>query len=143
MLKYRFICIFTDGSVIEQNKEDVSKIDPKRSSFYDVLQSKKEIKEFILTRGIKEYKVNLLDGHFEVNGNKFWLESKKLPTYLVKRELIFYRQHNVEATANFKLSKNKIWNILGVDKGNDRIFYYLGWQTTIKGKNYQEKIYIE
>ena len=143
MLKYKFIAVFTDGSVYEQNKNDVSSLDTKRSCFYDVLHSGKEIKEFILTGGIKEYKVNLLDGHFEINGNKFWLESKKLPTNVLKRELIFYRQHNVTAKAVFEVNNRKIWDLLGIKDEVDKVFYYIGWQTVIKGKNYQEKIYIE
>ena len=39
-MKYRFVVEYEDGSLFEQNEEDVSKVDPKRSAFFDIQQDR-------------------------------------------------------------------------------------------------------
>jgi hypothetical protein len=123
MLKYLFTAQYLDGSVFAQNPEDVSSVDPKRSAFYDVDHSKLAI--FYLVSSNNVYSVNLIDGHFEVNGVPFRLhDDPELKDF----RLIFFRQH----THNY--------NIITKEELSHEIVYKLGWQTTKEGKNIQHVI---
>jgi hypothetical protein len=123
-LKYLFIAEYTDGTIFKQLAKDVSATDPLRSSFYDVLNSGKEIKKFSLTDGEDVYSVNLEDGYFDVNGKSFFTgEPLPLPA---KLRLIFYREHR----HHFNRSDRQ--------ELAHEIDYVIGWQTTIKKKNYQQ-----
>lgn len=123
MLKYLFKVEYTDGSVYKQNKEDVSEQDPKRSCFYDVLNSSKEVKTFSLGRMFDWWTVNLKTGEFIHNGIKFQLEWNIKPA---KRELIFQRQHEQDSTATYRISTGEV---LGVKDGKKRTKYFLGYKS--------------
>lgn len=123
-LKHLFEVEYLDGSRFKQPSDDHSELDPKRSAFFDVLESKKEIKTFTLGN----LQVNLLDGSFEVNGQKIQVGENPLPG---KRQLIFFRQHQHD------------YNSKTFVEVEHRIKYFLGWQQNIKGKNYKEVIGIE
>lgn len=127
MLKYLFAVLYRDGSVYEQNAEDVSLTDKKRSCFFDVKQD--EVKVFELTDGTNYFSVDLDDGHFEVNGIPFYLHDKAMP--LTKKRLIFFRQH----THQFNTDK--------VESSHE-VMYRFGWQANDeKGKNVQHIIEVE
>lgn len=128
-LKYLFVVEYTDGSKFYQTSEDASTTDPKRSCFYDVLNSGKEIKTFSLVNDRDWYTVDLTDGYFDVNGKRFFAgEILPLPA---KLRLIFYREH----THNFNRNDNA--------ELSHEIDYVIGWQTTIKRKNYKQIIRVE
>jgi len=133
-LKYLFIAEYTDGSFHHQSPEDKSRLEPDtRSEFYDVLQSGKEIKRFSLTDGTHTVCVDLTDGQFEVNGFPLHLESEQLPTIPDTYTLIFYRQHTHSFNTKHEDNENP-------EEISHDVEYFIGWQTTIKGKNYQQKI---
>lgn len=132
-LKYLYTAEFEDGNVFVEPADDHSELDPKRSAFYDLLQDKRKIVKFTITDGVISHSVDLLDGHFEVNGNSFKVEGKTpLPIVNPEYRLVFYRRHQIDTVTN-------IDSILG---------YYIGWQCTIehpvtgKVRNYQQVINI-
>lgn len=142
-LKYLFVAEFSDGTYFKQTPDDRSSIDPeKRSQFYDLLQNEKKIRRFSLVEkkgfGLGNVvTVDLGTGIFYVNGFPILLEAEKLPTLPDKFELIFYRQRtfNIDVTMNTKTGEAS-------DGKNATEFceYFIGWQCTIKGKNYQQKL---
>ena len=129
-LKFLFKAELSDGSIFEQNPEDKSAIDPeKRSAFFDLLELTKtlDIVRFSIYDGVDTYLVDLTDGHFEVNGMKFIARSEQLPEDFPKFRIVFFRQH--QHTFN-----------VGYDELSHNVTYFIGWQTTINGKNYQQTI---
>ena len=125
-LKYLFTATFADGSVIEQDANDISKLDPKkRSMFYDVLaySEKSPMVSFLLKGNGHEYKVDLQDGHFEIDGISFLMHEDILPFYRV----VFFRNH----THSFNVGQVKSEEI------SHDIVYRMGWQSTYRGTNYQ------
>lgn len=123
-LKYLFKVEYVDGTKFKQNKQDVSSLDRKRSAFYDVLNSGKDIKTF----EVGKIKVNLQDGHFKVKGQEILVDEELPPC---KRKLIFYRQHQHD----FSVSSNS--------ELDHRVTYFLGWETTINRKKYKRIIGIK
>lgn len=116
-LKYLFTATFTDGSVIKQTKEDVSKVDPKRSAFYDVLNSKKEIRSFTLRRLFDNWSVDLKTGMFTHNGFKFQLEENLKPG---KRTLEFFRQHQHDMNREGHETDHRVTYFIGFKQGKKR-----------------------
>ena len=125
-LKYLFTATFADGSVIRQTPEDRSVIDPeKRSQFYDVMQQSEEraLVAFALSGGGHEYVVNLIDGHFEVDGVPFKIHSEPLSDF----RIIFFRDHTHNIAIGATVSKEL----------NHTVSYRLGWQCTVNNVNHQ------
>ena len=121
MLKYLFFVEYQDGTTFQQNAEDVSATDTKRSAFFDVKQN---IHKFSLEGEGNKYTVDLSDGHFEVNGTCFMLHDYSIPLQNIR--LVFYRQHDHTWPTN-----------------EHKIVYCLGWQANDEnGKNVQHIIRI-
>jgi hypothetical protein len=115
-LKYLFTVGFADGTVYEQNEQDVSVSDPTRSCFFDVLEQERNgnpVIVFCLTDGVNTYLVDLRDGHFEVNGIPFRFHEKDEPVH--NRRLIFARRRSHQVN-------------LGSDEGILSTVYRMGWQ---------------
>lgn len=139
-LKYLFIAEFQDGSVIEQEPADKSLIDPeKRSRFFDVLQQVEagnHVVRFSLRGAGHIYTVDLIDGHFEVDGVSFKMIEGVLPEY----RIVFFRRHTHSFNVNVDGEQKEV--------GHD-IVYRMGWQCTItdpkdkEEKNYQRVMEIE
>lgn len=89
MLKYLFIVEYFDGTIYRQNEEDIPVIKETGSSFSDVRQE--DVKRFHLVNQEHKFCVDLSDGHFEVNGVRFFMHDAGLG--LKDFILIFYRQH--------------------------------------------------
>jgi hypothetical protein len=129
-MRYLFVCGFEDGSIIEQNAEDVSPVNSSKSCFWDVLQKEatgvKPI-AFCLEgqdgedKG-KLYYVDLLDGHFEINGVQFWLHEE----HVSDLKLIYFRR-------NTQMITNGVVNSHQVD-------FVIGWQ--VRGQDTQRTITI-
>jgi len=128
-LKYLFTAEFEDGSVFEQPKDDKSRINEEKSSFYDLLEIKKRIRQFTLRNWWTSVAVDLIDGHFEVNGLPIQV-GDALPIKSDLR-LIFFRQHQHDYNP---VLKKEIAH---------RVRYFIGWQTTINGKNFKRLIGID
>lgn len=114
-LKYLFTAEYKDGSVFHQNAEDVSGIDPKRSAFYDV--KKEDLIRFSLIGDGKIYSVNLEDGGFEINRNKFFLHLDDELNAQTK-ELVFFRKHKHDFNINLQELSHTINYILGWTAGD-------------------------
>lgn len=129
-LKYLFTAIYDDGTVYAQNPEDKSLLKDFGSSYSDVNQEK--LIAFILEDQIGSGKVigvNLLDGHFEIDGFRMLIHQEK---DLTNFRLIFFRRH-----------VHKIRQSDGVELSHDW-FYRIGWQANdSKGNNVQRIIEIE
>jgi len=123
MLKYLFEVTYQDGSTFNQNAEDVSATDPKRSAFFDVKLG--QIKTFSLVGEGHRYMVDLEDGHFEIDGASFRMRGWE---FLTNFRLIFWRQ------------RDHIW-----PPGEEvRVVYLLGWQANDrKGRNIQRVLEID
>ena len=126
MLKYLFTAEYEDGSSFVQSQDDVSKLDEKRSQFYDVIQSEKKLVKFYLRSDDKVFSVDLLTGYFNINGIETIVEGDKpVPINNPVYRLIFYRQHQHDFNAESK--KETV----------HRVTYFIGWQTIVDGVNYQ------
>lgn len=134
-LKYHFTAVFADGSSICQQPDDRSAIDPeKRSQFYDVMQHAEvsPLVFFQLTTADYEadefhfYSVDLLDGHFEVDGIPFVMHEEEIAEPL---RLIFFRHH----THGFNQNHEELAH---------QVSYHFGWQTTVNGENLQRVMQI-
>ena len=68
-LKYLFNAEFEDGTIISQTQDDVSKLDEKRSQFYDVLEyaNTSPIKRFELAGDDKSLIIDLETGRFDLS----------------------------------------------------------------------------
>jgi len=143
-LKYLFKVDYKDGTVFHQNKDDVSETDPKKSAFYDVLQSKKDIKKFTLKRYLERYSVDLTTGEFSINGVNIIVEDDK-PIPLIEGhtpslKLIFYRQHKERMNINYALDTGKVNSM---KPKSDDITYFIGFETVILKKKYTRLIGIK
>ena len=128
MLKYLFDVEFTDGSTYTQNLEDKSFYEPdKRSCFFDVMKAVecgRKIKLFLLSDGKNGFLVDLTDGHFEVNGVKFFMHEER---DLTNFRIIFFRQH----THHFNQDNKEIGH---------EITYRVGWQANDKDGNNVQRV---
>jgi hypothetical protein len=121
-ISYLFECHLNDGTLIQQTEEDVSKIDPARSAYYDVVQRKADVEVFGIFNDDHTYAVDLRDGHFEIDGLPFNVLSgdPELPTDQ-KRELVYFRRHV------------QIMVVGGDGTEEDHsVEYFIGWKTTVK-----------
>lgn len=132
MLKYCFNAFFQDGTILGQTPEDLSLLDPeKRSRFYDVCEKEKEnpLVKFEMRGEGHVYLVDLIDGHFEVDGVSFVMHEEELSGF----KLIYYRRH----THNFIVGREK-----KPEETLHDISFRMGWQCTVDGKNYQRVMQI-
>lgn len=126
-LKYLFVVEYKDGTTYQQNENDISVTDEKRSCFFDIIQD--DVKTFFLIGVNNIYSVNILDGHFEINNVSFYLHDKAQK--MTNRRLIFFRQHTHEFNQDLKEQSHEI-------------MYRFGWQANDeKGNNIQHIIEIE
>lgn len=128
-LKYLFVACFSDGSILDQPPADVSKTDPKKSAFFDVLQRESEITSFHLFEAdpehdAKKFSVSLQDGSFCVNGVRFKMHDEELTDF----KLIFFRKHD------HRINQQVIFDGKGgltpgqVEELSHTITYRIGWQ---------------
>lgn len=133
-LKYTFTAQFADGSIIVQDADDRSTLDPeKRSAFFDVCEKQKEsaLVHFKIEGEGHTYAVDLMDGHFEVDGVPF----KMIDGYLPEYRIVYYRRRKQHLTMGVDGS-----NPVERDGGTE---YCFGWQCTLDGKNYQRVMEID
>lgn len=156
-IKYLFLAEFNNGDFYHQNPEDTSlKFPPVKdkdgnwqgkSSFTDIAEDVEtlNIKSFSLYQNLyvmPEFKVDLTDGHFEVNGMKFEVEGERpLPLENAKFKLIYYRTRRHQMDVTYKLKTGTISKTKS--QGELPIRFVIGWQCNINGKNYQQKIIVE
>ncbi len=147
-LKYLFKALYKDGSVYVQNPEDNSIKEPgKRSCFYDIDHD--QLVGFVLVGQGHEYGVDLRDGHFEIDGNIFFMhevENKDVDPMTVNTEVKLTNFRLVYFTTNTRSFSSKIENgVMGkpYEVDHKRVFRF-GWQAQdSKGKNFQKIMQIQ
>ena len=127
-LTWLFTAYFSDGSKIVQTQEDES-VTGEGSAFTDVLARQDELEAFVLRdEHGNEVGVDLRDGHFEMNGNMFLIgQDDQHMTADTRLRLIYHRRHRHG------------FNI-GMEEMSHEVTYFIGWQFTAGGKNYQQTI---
>ena len=119
MLKYLFTVEYKDGSIYEQNTEDISISDKTKSCYFDINQD--EVKVFSLKGNGHTYLVNLEDGHFEIDEVPFKFHEENLKDL----RLVFWRRHTYSLNIDLQ------------EKAHE-IVYRFGWQANDdKGQNIQ------
>ena len=109
---------------VEQTPQDISKINPEKSAYYDVLQLEEAGKpplKFCLVGNGSCYLVDLIDGSFsfgnsEEAGAKFWLD----PPRAGGLKLIYYRHNEISVNClngerRDTTSFNFGWQVIGSD----------------------------
>jgi hypothetical protein len=150
-LKYFFIAEFVDGFVYKQNQKDTSIYFPLtknekgeiqgKNCYADVLEeirTGRTLRFFSLLGEGRQISVDLGTGLFEINGFALKLESERLPRLPEKFELVFYHQVDQKVDVTYDLTTGKATDINPQDE--DFREYFIGWQCTIDGKNYQQKL---
>jgi hypothetical protein len=127
-LDYLFIAETHNGQIIKQDPTDKPRFSNWGTMFTDVL--KENVKKFSLVGKGHIFSVDLVDGHFESDGNKLYPPKQVLAG--AKLKLIYWRQ---------------VTRDLGIgEDGNPlppKVKYIIGWQYNMKGKNYDWQIGIE
>lgn len=130
---YKLDFLFTaetyDGQIIKQPPNDLSPTTPGRSTFYDVLQHK--IKRFSLHGKGMIFTIDLTDGHYEINGIKTYT---KTPPGKCELRLIYYRQVEQRMKMGIKGKGPMLEPV---------VRYFIGWQATYRGKNYNFELGVD
>lgn len=125
--KYLFRADYKDSESYYQGSEDKSLQEDGKNAFFDIfykpIKPIADLIRFNMVSDTHTYTVDLTDGHFEIDGIAFRLHEED---FLKDFRLVFFRRH-LHHSVN------------GEFVGHD-IIYFIGWQTTIDGKNYQETI---
>ena len=128
--KYLFRADYKDGESYEQGSEDKSLQKEDKNAFFDIFyQPIKPLTDLLRFNLIGEghiYTVDLTDGHFEIDGIPFHLNDEDS---LKDFRLVFFKRHFHHTTVG------------GKGMGHD-IHYFIGWQTTVNGKNHKQMIQI-
>jgi hypothetical protein len=150
-LRYLFKVVYQDGTVFEQRPDDRSVLEEGRSAFFDATVRvdernnlavdahgtplrRHDLAAFVLYPQLDDEGpiclVDLMDGHFELNGAPFWLHTGQIGPL----RLLFSRRH----THNFNVAV-----VIGADgdpnmgppvEQEHRIAYRVGWQGLVDGK---------
>jgi hypothetical protein len=129
-LPYLFECHLNDGTLIQQTPEDVSTIDPSRSTYYDVMQRKADVQIFGIFNDEHTYVVDLRDGHFEIDGAPFNVLSGD-PEFAEdqKFELVYFRRRR----------QTMVLGAVCIAGEEEPIEFFLGWKTTVKDEEGNDK----
>lgn len=130
-MKYLFTALFKDATFYEQTAQDISRVNPAKSAFFDILEQEKQgnsVVMFCLVGGGNDYLVDLRDGHFEVNGVPFIMHSEG---DLSNFRLVYFRNRKQHFNLNLKCI------------GEETVFNF-GWQAnTSGGQNIQRIMSIQ
>ena len=66
-LKYLYRVVYNDGTIYDQNVEDISVSNPDKTCYSDVKVD--QVHYFTLSDGIHSYTLDLKDGGFSINGS--------------------------------------------------------------------------
>lgn len=126
-LRWLFIAHFADGSTIEQDQADRSttRTDGSGSTFTDVLARQDDLVAFELVNDQQSVMVDLQTGAFIVNGTPLHIHDQYFEPQHHSLRLIYFRETRVD---------------LDPDRNESTHYtnrYFIGWQTTVNGKNKQ------
>jgi hypothetical protein len=111
----KFIAKFQDGTEYHQNPQDISVTNPSRNCFFDVLEQERANNHPIQFELINEkgsYSVDLVNGHFKINGTPILLTSKPVSNL----KLVYYKTRCVGFGVGFNVINDEVES------------YTLGWQ---------------
>jgi hypothetical protein len=131
-MKYLFTAVYGDNGELKQTENDVSVLNPQKSSFYDVLEREKtqKLTAFFLESESHLFGVNLENGLFYINGSWVSLNSDDFTGWPLR--LIYYR----EVTRLFNLGGNQL--------SEPDIVFCIGFQTNgSNGKNVKRVLRID
>lgn len=149
-LKYLFTATFADGHVIKQTQEDASELVPPipdengilqgKNRMYDVTEYEKTspLVTFTLQEaglmGIVANKVelDLTTGDFTINGLRIGIAEQ---LFMTKEPLkiIYFKEGQIQTVISQKTGET-------IEERHFINRFFLGWQTTVNGKNVQETI---
>ena len=114
-LKYLYRAVYRDGSVYDQNVEDLSVLNNGKTCYTDL--KLEQIRYFTLSNGIHSYTLDLDDGGFSVNGSDK-LYMNEAPIHNIK--LMHFRRITLTITGDVRAYKTNF--ILGYEAldGNEK-----------------------
>ena len=116
-LKYFFTAFYLDGTSFRQPEDDVSRVDPAKSSFFDV--DKSQLVSFQLSGHGRLAEVNLMNG-------QIWLDDRMVLKPVVGEvfSLVYFRRHTISMVVGG--GKPAAEQSHGVE-------YHLGWSHPVRG----------
>lgn len=126
-LKYLFVAVYNDNTHYQQSSEDVSKKNPKKSSFFDV--DKDKLVKFFIASETTAVCVDLIDGHFEINNVPFRLHSDL--DEFKDFKLVYFR----DVRRHFKANSLEP---IGID-----VIYQIGWECEKDGVKHKRVIEVD
>jgi hypothetical protein len=134
-MKYLFTAHFENGPSYFQNFNDESLVNPQKSCYFDIEQriaAGEKLWKFDLVGAVFDnhtYSVNLIDGHFEVDGAPFTIlndAARREHQELRDFRLIYFRRVLMNFVATQEIQKE--------------VAFHLGWQANDNGGNNHQQI---
>lgn len=143
-LAWLFVAEYADGSTISQDAADTctTRTDGTGSAFTDVLEREKDVRlaAFHLYHldGKQAASVDLITGAFIVNGTPVHVHDQYFDPTRHKLRLVYFRENKIdnEVTATVQADGS----VTQQSSATARHYvnrYFIGWQTTVGGKNKQ------
>lgn len=135
--RWLFIAHFNDGSIIEQTPDDIK---PDSNQFKPVLERQEDLVAFELKRVDSDeiVTVDLQTGAFIVNGTPFNAHEQNFEPTNHKLRLVYYRERREQASAVGAVEEDGSLSYSNIIPERSYINrYFIGWQTTVRGKNKQ------
>ncbi len=156
-LKYLYEAEFADGEVLVQPEDNISSLKPdfdkdgwRPSAFYDVTEKAKSVlcTRFSIIGDGHRYTVDLIDGHFEIDGMPFIVHPQGLKVWSTEDNplrLIYHRETKQEQNMTYTVNESGGIDMTEGEMGEKYVSrYFLGWQTNLSnGENIQHTIAIE
>lgn len=145
-LRWLFVAEFDDGNSIEQTYEDKSltRTDGTGSAFTDVLEYEKtsRLKAFHLasTDDKQIATVDLTTGAFIVNNTPFHAHDQNFDPTKYELRLIYFRETRYDNISTNTVQGDGSVKNEHVGQRHYVNRYFIGWQTTVNGKNKQATI---
>lgn len=141
-MRWLFTAEFSDGTTIVQDQEDKchTRDDGTGSTFTDVLAREDELVAFHLHNvdGQQVASVDLLTGAFIVNGTPMHIHDQYFEPSKHKLRLIYFREARIENDVHGVVEEDMtVTQTNGLNPRHYVNRYFIGWQTTIMGKNKQ------
>lgn len=115
-----FEATFKDGTTYVEREDDTSEDTKNKNSFYDVLKRIKDVKSFSIV-GDNTYSVNLIDGHFEVDGVPFIIHDQFFEVTEGNIELVYWKEMRQEFNQELETIHRYVNR------------YFIGWKTINNG----------
>lgn len=142
-LSWLFVAFFKDGSHIAQTQDDKPKAQPEGSAFSDVSARMDDLTAFELRHedGNEVVTVDLVTGAFIVNGTPLHVHNQHFQPENYPLKLIYFRETRVDQNQLATVQDDMSIKTEDVGEPNHYVSrYFMGWETTVNGKNKQATI---